>query len=105
MVVRIDTRAVQDAVSHRSEPIGVEGDRLSSVAGGISESDAIVGKAKQSLDQARSEGKVPGPAQIADIEEEAPSQEPGPELDTSVLQKAREKAAEGQKEVGKGVAF
>ena len=103
MVVRFNTRAVQDTVAHRVEPIGVEGDRLSSVAGGISESDAIVSAARQSLDQARQEGKLP--PDIGNIEEEAPQQEPGPELNTGVLQQARKKAEQGQKEVSKGVGF
>lgn len=98
MVVRFDSRAVQDTIAHRNDPIGVEGDKLSSVPGGVSESTAIVGAVKQSLDKLRDEGKLG--TDVPNIEEEQMQQEPGPELDLHGLQKAREKAAEGQKEAG-----
>ena len=52
MVVRFDANLIRDVVERRSEPIGVEGDPLSQVKGGISEADKIVEGAKKRLENA-----------------------------------------------------
>lgn len=52
MVVRFDANLIRDVVERRSEPIGVEGDPLSQVKGGISEADKIVEDAKKRLENA-----------------------------------------------------
>ncbi|EED22873.1 protein phosphatase 2C, putative [Talaromyces stipitatus ATCC 10500] len=54
MVVRFDANIIRDVVERRSEPIGVEGDPLSQVKGGISEADKIVEGAKRRLENADS---------------------------------------------------
>lgn len=54
MVVRFDANLIRDVVERRSEPIGVEGDPLSQVKGGISEADKIVEGAKKRLENAES---------------------------------------------------
>ena len=99
MVVRFNTRAVQDVVVHRVEPIGVEGDALSSVPGGVTEAEAIIGKATKHLELHPEAGAEHSRLSNEIIEEEE-KKEPGPELDTNVLEKARQKAQQGQKEVG-----
>lgn len=42
MIVRFDSKALQQSVDRKTEPIGVEGDPPSTIKGGISEVDAIV---------------------------------------------------------------
>lgn len=54
MVVRFDANLIRDVVERRSEPIGVEGDPLSQVKGGISEADKIVEGAKKRLENVES---------------------------------------------------
>lgn len=49
MVVRFDSKALQQTVERKTEPIGVEGDPPS-VRGGISEADAIIKEARKSMD-------------------------------------------------------
>ena len=98
MVVRFNQGALQGVVQPGSEKIGVEGDPSTLVQGGISEAQAIVSEARKS---------IPGGETVEDlsymnsntIEEES---EPGPELDPQGLQKAREKAAEGQAATNRG---
>lgn len=45
MIVRFDSKALQQSVDRKTEPIGVEGDPPSTIKGGISEADAIVEEA------------------------------------------------------------
>lgn len=54
MVVRFDSNLIRDVVERRSDPIGVEGDPLSQVKGGISEADKIVESARRRLENADS---------------------------------------------------
>ena len=52
MIVRFDNKALQQTVERRKEPIGVDGDPLSTRKGGISEADAILKEAKKNMDDA-----------------------------------------------------
>lgn len=97
MVVRFDNKMLQDTVAQRVEPIGVEGDPATQ-EGGISEAQAIVSAVKNQMPGV-GEGDVHRISQEIIREQEegnVDQQEPGPELDTSVLEKARQKAASGQ---------
>lgn len=87
MIVRFDSRAVQQNVERKAEPIGVEGDPSSSKRGGISEADAIVREARKSIgeipktlhsDLPSDEEKVRVSQEIIQEEEE---KEVGPEVD------------------------
>ncbi len=49
MIVRFDSKALQQTTERRTGPIGVEGDPPSSIKGGISEADAIVKEARRSM--------------------------------------------------------
>jgi len=92
---------IQDAVARRAEPIGVDGDPPTQ-AGGITEAEAIVGAVKKQMPNA-------GNADVASVtreinrEQEAgygSQQEPGPELDAGILERARQKAASGKQTAG-----
>ena len=82
MIVRFDSKALQQTVDRKTEPIGVEGDPATT-KGGISEADAIVKEARKSMGDG---GKFEPPEEekkrlskeIIQEEEEA---EPGPEVD------------------------
>ena len=82
MIVRFDSKALQQTVDRKTEPIGVEGDPATA-KGGISEADAIVKEARKSMGDG---GKVE-PAEeekkrlSKEIIQEEEEQEPGPELD------------------------
>lgn len=52
MIVRFDNKALQQTVERRNDPIGVDGDPLSTRKGGISEADAIVQEAKKNMNEA-----------------------------------------------------
>lgn len=103
MVVRFDNKLLQDTVARRVEPIGVEGDPATQ-KGGLTESEAII---KSISNQMGGGGQVDEKElermshEIIN-EEGRGSQEPGPELDASVLEKARQKAASGKESVGTG---
>lgn len=49
MIVRFDSKALQQSVDRKTEPIGVEGDSPSTIKGGISEADAIIKEARKSM--------------------------------------------------------
>lgn len=92
---------IQDAVARRVEPIGVEGDP-STQAGGITEAEAIVSAVKKQMPNA-------GNADLASVTKEIQrdqeggaqgQQEPGPELDAGILERARQKAASGKQAAG-----
>ena len=53
MVIRFDTRALQNHVQNKAQPIGVEGDPPSKKKGGISEVDALVKEARKSIKKDR----------------------------------------------------
>jgi len=103
MVVRFDNKLLQDTVARRVEPIGVEGDPASQ-KGGLTESEAIV----KSVSNQMGGGSQVDEKEIRRIsheiikEQEKGNEEPGPELDASVLEKARQKAASGKESVGMG---
>lgn len=83
MVVRFDGQAVQKTVDRKAEPIGVEGDPATQ-KGGITETEAIIGKQKELLhDSGESLDRLPTDIQ----EEEEP--EPVPELNPAALEAAR----------------
>ena len=48
MVVRFDSKALKQTIEHQVEPIGVEGDPIST-KGGLSEADALVQEARRSM--------------------------------------------------------
>lgn len=102
MVIRYNAQAVADNISARAEPIGVEGDPSTRVRGGVTESEAIVGAAKRSLEGVAGDGRGSNELgrlntqMILETEEEAEGQEPGPELDPEGLKRARENAEGGQ---------
>lgn len=86
MVVRFDSRAVQQTVANNLEPIGVEGDPASK-AGGVSEAEAIVAESSKKLNES-GESLERIPSDLAEQDEE-PDAEPGPELNPEAVQRAR----------------
>ena len=82
MVVRFDSKALQQTVERKTEPIGVEGDPPS-VKGGISEADAIVKEARMSMgDTSKLDVSEEEKRRFSkEIIEEEEEKEPGPELD------------------------
>lgn len=97
MVVRFDSKALQQTVERQTEPIGVEGDPPT-VKGGISEADAIVKEARKSMGdtsklEASEEEKHRFSKEIIEEEEE---KEPGPELDPEGPRKLANKRQEKQ---------
>ncbi len=88
MVVRFDSKALQQTVERKTEPIGVEGDPPS-VKGGISEADAIIKEARKSMGNnskldASEEEKHRFSNEVIEEEEE---KEPGPELNPEGVNK------------------
>lgn len=82
MIVRFDTKLVQDMVERRTDPIGVEGD-VPARQSNVSEADKIVEDAKKHVEDL---GLVDGDKDPMtdqklqeDIIREAEKQEPGPE--------------------------
>lgn len=93
MTVRFNKRAVQDTVLARVEPIGVEGDPLSDLPGGVTEAEAIVEAAKRSMP---AETDSPRASVDSILQEETAKQEPGPELSLEAIEQAKLKAQEGK---------
>ena len=96
MIVRFDSRAVQQTVERKAEPIGVDGDPATKRHGGISETDAIVKEARKSMsdgsgrvlhsDVRSEEGLEEEKARISqEIIREEEEKETGPELDPEGL--------------------
>ena len=85
MIVRFDSRAVQEAVQNKAEPIGVEGDPVTKT-GGLSEAEHLVLESKKKLDESGAEqlDRVP-----TDIIEQQEAAEPGPELNLDAAEAAR----------------
>lgn len=83
MIVRFDSKAVQEAVQQKTEPIGVEGDP-GTKEGGPSEADQLVAESRKKLEDSgvSSDSLVKVPTEIIQAEEEA---EPGPELNVEAL--------------------
>lgn len=86
MVVRFDNQRLRQAAENQTEPIGVDGDEASK-RGTLSETDAIVGQARNNL---ASEGKLAAPedaGSLADqiIKEEVEKEEQGKELGPELL--------------------
>lgn len=85
MIVRFDTKLVQDMINHRIDPIGVEGD-VPTNPSDVSEADKIIEDAKKNVSDL---GLVDGEkAPLAntlqeDIIREAEKQEAGPEITPS----------------------
>ncbi|KYG44605.1 hypothetical protein M433DRAFT_69034 [Acidomyces richmondensis BFW] len=86
MVVRFDSKAVQQAVAKEVPPIGVEGDAASKM-GGISEAEAIVAESKKKLEES-GERLDRIPSDLA-RDMETHDQEPGPELNARAVEKAK----------------
>ena len=86
MVVRFDSKAVQQTASNQSQQIGVEGDPATT-AGGLSEAEALVMESKKQLDET-GEGLDRIPSDLIEQDEEHDA-EPGPELNADALDKAR----------------
>lgn len=87
MLVRFDSKAVQQTVANQVEPIGVEGDPATK-AGGLSEAEAIVIDSKKKLDQS-GEGLDRVPSELIEQQNEEARVDPGPELNAEALEKAR----------------
>ncbi|KAK4541003.1 hypothetical protein LTR36_008372 [Oleoguttula mirabilis] len=87
MVVRFDSKAVQQTVANEAEPIGVDGDPATK-QGGLTEAEAIVLESKRKLNDSSDVGapvdKIP-----SDLVEEQEEAEPGPELNPEALEKAK----------------
>lgn len=83
MIVRFDSKAVQQTVEHKTEPIGVEGDP-GTQGGGLSEADQLVLESRKKLQDAGVSGASLDrlPTEIIEHEEAA---EPGPELNVQAL--------------------
>ena len=85
MLVRFDSRRVQETVDQKAEPIGVEGDPASQ-RGSMSEADVLVQQQK---------AKLVASGQLMDrmpddiTEEVDEGQEPGPELSLAAVEAAR----------------
>ena len=88
MLVRFDTKAVQNTVDRRNEPIGVDGDPPTSKKGGISEADAIVAEARKHVDQSNNVSPEHISAQMSKVAEEEEG-EPGPELNPEGAKEAK----------------
>ncbi|KAK3113049.1 mgpp2cl-1, protein phosphatase 2C-like protein 1 [Teratosphaeriaceae sp. CCFEE 6253] len=94
MVVRFDSKAVQQTVAREVAPIGVDGDAATK-AGGVSEADAIVLDQKQRLEQSGEKlDRIPSDLHET-IEEHKGMQEAGPELNAEALENARKDRAGG----------
>lgn len=96
MTVRFNTRAVQDTVEARVEPIGVEGDAASNLPGGITEAEAIVEAAKRTMPHVADGAAMPSVQSTMADDVKPQRQEPGPELAADALERAKHKAQEGQ---------
>jgi len=68
----------------------------------LTESEAIVKSVSNQLGGQVDEKELNRMSHEIIDEDEKGSQEPGPELDASVLEKARQKAASGKEQVGTG---
>lgn len=83
MVIRLDTNRVQDVVSNKADPIGVDGDLSLSASHVVSEADKIVEGARKSMASA---GIADDPEAVEQANEEIlhkmanSDQSPGPEL-------------------------
>lgn len=86
MVIRFDSKAVQQTATNQSQNIGVDGDPATQT-GGISEAEALVMESKKMLDES-GEGLDRIPSDLIEQEEEHDA-EPGPELNAEALEKAR----------------
>ena len=98
MIVRFDSKVVQETVDHKVEPIGVEGDP-GTKEGGLSEADKIVGESRRKLvlEGAKDDQLVRVPT--TDVIEVEGGGEPGPELNMAALKEeaAKELARQGVK--------
>ena len=95
MVVRFDSKALQQTVERKTEPIGVEGDPPS-VKGGISEADAIVKEARMSMgDTSKLDVSEEEKRRFSkEIIEEEEEKEPGPELDPEGVKRLANRRAQ-----------
>ncbi|KAK3680178.1 mgpp2cl-1, protein phosphatase 2C-like protein 1 [Recurvomyces mirabilis] len=102
MMVRFDSKAVQQTVAREVEPIGVEGDPATK-RGGVSEAEALVAESQHQL-EASGEKLDHIPTKELMEGHEQGVVEPGPELNPEALQKARKDGgapvAEGSLEDG-----
>ena len=85
MVIRFDSKAVQETVEKKTEPIGVEGDAKQS---GLTEAEAIVLESKKKLDESGG-GLDRVPTELIEQQQREVETDPGPELNAEALQAAR----------------
>ena len=88
MIVRFDSKMVQQTVDNKAEPIGVEGDPATK-SGGLSEAEHLVWASKKKLDET---GGDPGLERVSTdqlVKEHEENTEPGPELNAEALEAAR----------------
>lgn len=91
MVVRFDSKLLQQTVADTAAAIGVEGDPATNSAG-ISEAEAIVRQSQKALDESGGKlDKIPSdPSQfIIQEQEEHEKMDPGPELNAAALEAAK----------------
>ncbi|GAB7358105.1 hypothetical protein MBLNU230_g0265t2 [Neophaeotheca triangularis] len=91
MVIRFDSKAVQQTVESRVEPIGVEGDAASK-QGGVTEAEAIVAENAKRLDETGelADKGIPAEQLLEPHEQtEGHTDDPGPELNAEAVQAAR----------------
>lgn len=86
MIVRFDSKKVQEVQQNAADPIGVEGDPASK-QGGLSEAEHIVLDAKKKLDESGVD--LPLDRVPTDVIEQQAEQETGPELNADALEAAR----------------
>ena len=86
MVVRFDSKAVQQTVANQVEPIGVDGDPATK-SGGVTEAEAIVAESRKKLEES-GEGLDRIPSDLMEQTDEH-NAEPGPELNPAAVEKAR----------------
>ena len=86
MMVRFDSKAVQQTVAREVEPIGVDGDPATK-KGGVSEAEAIVAESQQHLEASGEKVERIPTEELMEGQEQAA--EPGPELNPEAVQRAR----------------
>lgn len=91
MLVRFDSRALQQNLEHEKPPIGVEGDPVpDDKKGGVSEADALVREAGKNAGVVREQGEAGSLKEEAEkeIEAEQKDKEEGPEVSSEALKQA-----------------
>ena len=99
MVIRFDSKLVQETVQQKTEPIGVDGDPGTKESG-LSEADRIVAEQRKQLEDAgvHPDGLIKVPTEIIEGEQDT---EPGPELNVAALKEEALKVMAKEAKEGK----